>query len=148
MPQLFEQIEVLHVARAHLDNVDLFKQRKLGDVHNFGNDGHARGLFGLEKQADALGAHALEGIGGGARLESAAPQQPCAGFLHRFGDRNDLLLALHRAGPGDELEIAPADFRAADLEDGIIRVEIPVDVLIRLPDALNVLDDLQALDEI
>ena len=148
MSQLLEQIEVLHVARAHLDDIDIRKQRQLGDVHNFGYDGHARGLLGLQQQPDALGAHALESIGGSARLEGAAPQQPGAGSLHRLCHLDDLFLAFNRAGPGDELEIAPTDFRPADIQNGIIRMEIPVDVLIGLPDALDVLHNFQALDEV
>ncbi len=88
-------------------------------------------------------AHTLEGIGGGAGLEGAAPQHGGAAGLYRLGDGDHLLLGLHGAGAGDEGEVAAADLRVADLHDGILGVELPVGVLIGLLHPLDILHDVQ-----
>lgn len=76
---------------------------------------------GLHQQVEARGAHALEGVGGGAGLERAAPEQGRAGGLHVLGHGADLRLALHRAGAGDHGEISPADLGVPHGDHRVLR---------------------------
>ncbi len=74
--KLLEQFEVLHVARADLDDVDKFhEQLKLGRVGDFGNNRQAGRLAGSLHVHQAFGFQSLERIRRGARFERAAAQQ-------------------------------------------------------------------------
>ena len=95
LTQLLEQLEVLHVARANLNDVNVLKQRQMVDVHDLGDDGQAGFLLGFAQQLDALAVESLEGVGGGAGLERAAAEHICAGSLDGFGHRQDLVVVLH-----------------------------------------------------
>ena len=67
LSQLLQKLKVLHVARAHLDHVHVFKQADGLGVHDLGDKGQARSLAGFAQQRQPFGAHALEGVGGSAR---------------------------------------------------------------------------------
>ena len=101
-------------------------------VHDLGDDGQAGLLPGLHQQVEARGAHALEGVGGGAGLKRAAPEQGRAGGLHALGHGADLRLALHRAGAGDHGEIPPADLGVPHRDHRVLRVELAVGLLVGL----------------
>ena len=76
MAELAQQVEVLHVARAHLEAVDVLQHGfDLRDFHYFGDDQKA-GLVGdLAQQLEAFHAHALKAVGRRARLVCAATQK-------------------------------------------------------------------------
>ena len=143
-----QKVEVLHIARADLNDVHILEERKLAEVHQLGDDGQPRLLLGDLEVAQADLAEALEGIGRGAGLERAAAQHRRAAGLDRLRDGDHLLLGFHRAGAGHEREVAAADLRIADLDDGILGMELAVGVLIRLLHTLDVLDDVQRGNEI
>ena len=145
LAQLLQHVEVLGVSRAHLDHVHLLEQRQVADVHDLGDNGQAGGLFGFQQQADALGAQALEVIGRGTGLERTAPQEVGPGGLHLLGNINDLLLRLHRAGAGNEAEVAAADGGRPGHDGGVVGVELAVDRLERVGDPCHGIDDVQAL---
>ena len=145
---LLEHFKVLHVARADLQDVHIFKQGDLGGVHDLADDGQARQLLGLEQQLDAVAMEALEGIGGGAGLEGAAAQDGGARGLDGLGHGADLLLALHRAGARHHGEMAAADLHAAHVHHGVLGVELAVGVFKGLLDALHVLHDIQGAHHI
>ena len=136
----------LHIPGADLDHVHVGKEVQSGDVHQLGDDGQARCLLGFQQQPDALGSHALEGVGGGPGLEGAPPEKIGPRLLHRLSHFNDLLLALHRAGTGDQAEIAPADFGAAGFDDGILGMEFPVGLLEGLGYPLDGLHNFQTVE--
>ena len=148
LAQLLQQLEVLHVARAYLDHVHVLEQRQVGRLHDLGDDGQPGGLLRLAEQFKALLVQALEGVGRGAGLEGAAPQHPRAAGLHGLGHGDDLLPALHAAGPCDDLEVPPADLRASTVDDGVVLVEFAVGALEGLLDALDGLHDVQRGDQV
>ena len=135
--QLLEQLKVLHIACADLNDVHLFKQRQMVDAHDFGDNGQTGCFFGFQQVIQPFLAQSLEGVWGGARLECAATQQSCAGSLDRIGYRNHLLTTFHRAGTGDDLKMSAADFSAADIDDGVVRVEFAVGIFIGLLDSFD-----------
>ena len=132
-----EQLEVLHVPRAHLDQVHILEHGNVLGVHDLGHDGHAGFGPGMAQQLQALGPHALEGVGGGAGLEGAAAQKARAAGLHLICHQADLLLALHAAGTGDHREVSAADLGAADLDHGVLGVELAVGLFVGLRDAAH-----------
>ena len=127
-----EQLEVLHIAGADLHHVHIFLE--LGDAllaHQLGDDGHTGGLPGLHHVKDALSLEALEGVGRGAGLVSAAAEEGRAAGLDALCDAEGLLFALDAAGAGHDSDLLlAADLDAAAVDDGICRVEQAVGTLI------------------
>ena len=149
LADLPEQREVLGVAGADLDDVDLVVDEGLdvARIHELGDDGHAELLARLAEQVEARLAHALAGIRRGAGLERAAAQDGRARGAHGPRDREEVL-ALDRAGPSHDLEVAAADEHAVTaVDDGVLGVELAVRLLERLRDALDALDDVHTLEQ-
>ena len=134
---LFQQVEVLHIPRPDLDHVHrLLKQGELIRAHQLGHDGQAGGLPGLVQQEDALHPLALEGVRGGTGLVGPAPQGRRPGLPDGPGHLQNLPLALHGAGPGDNRQLLPADgHAAADVNHGVVWVVLAVGLLIGLRNA-------------
>ena len=78
----------------------------------------------------------------------AAAQQVRARLFDGLRHRDDLLLAFHGARPRDHAEITAADLHIAHLDDGVLRVELPVAAFERVADLLDRFHDIQAADEI
>ena len=144
---LLEEVEVLHVPRADLDDVDVVEEIDVLEVHQLRHDRKPRLLLRKGEEAKPLRAHALEGVGGGARLERAAAQHCRAGGLHRLRDADELVLALDGAGPGDDGEVPAAHLHARTIDHRVLGVELPVRGLVGLLDALDGLHAVQRLDE-
>ena len=127
-----EQLEVLHIAGTDLHHVHIFLE--LGDsflAHQLGDDGHTGGLAGLYHVKDALSLEALEGVGRGAGLVSAAAEEGRTAGLDALCDAEGLLFALDAAGAGHDSDLLlAADLHAAAVDDGIRRVEQAVGTLI------------------
>ncbi len=116
-PTAAQQVEVLHVAGADLEQVDRGRHPlDLVDAHHLADHRQPAGAAGLGQQPDALPAQALEGVGRGARLERAAAQHDPAGRGDRLGGGQDLLARLDAARPADHHEVAVADDHPADLD--------------------------------
>ena len=120
----------------------------MGHVHHLCDDGQA-GLCpgGLQKLQTVL-AQPLEGVGGGAGLESAAPEHGCTAGLHRLGNGHHLLLRLHRAGPGHNGQISSANLGVPHLDHGVLGVELPIGVFVGLLDPLHILHNVQGGDQV
>ncbi len=67
----FQQGEVLHIARAHLQHVHIGQHIQLGEIGDLRNDGQARIPARLHQQSPRPLTQTLEGIGRGAGLEGA-----------------------------------------------------------------------------
>ena len=149
LADFLEQVEVLRVAGADLHDVDaaLHEQLDVAHVHDLGDDGHTRGGLGLDEQVQPALAHALVGIRGGAGLVRAATQHRGAGRFAALGD-SDEVVALDRAGAGDDLEVAAADLDAAsEVDHGVCGVELAIGLFERLRDPLNALDDVHGFKQ-
>ena len=77
----FEENEVLHVARADLQDVGVFRDEiDVAIAHDFGDDAEAGGVSRLLQELQAVLFQALEIVGRGARLERAAAEELGAGL--------------------------------------------------------------------
>ena len=93
---LLHQVEVLHVARAHLDDVGHLEDAlELADVHELGDDGQAGLLAGRGQDLQCGLAEPLEGVRRGARLVGATAQHAGTRGLHHMGGAEGLLAGLH-----------------------------------------------------
>ena len=142
LAQLFEQFEVLHVARADLEAVALVhEQVDVCGISDFSDNRHPGYLVRLVQQFEALGLKALEGVRGGTGLPCAAAQHCRAISLHVLCHVDDLLLALDRAGARHHDQLFAAyDNARRDLDLRIVRMELTVcqlELLLHLEDVLN-----------
>ena len=148
LAQLPEQIEILHIPGAYLDDVHVLEKVQGGDIHDFRDDGHTRGLLGFQQQPDAVVPEALERIRRGPGLESTAPEDGRPGFLNAPGHGNNLFFGFHGARARDHGKIPTADSDAPGLHDGILGVEFPVGLLIGFADPLDTFHHIQAPQQV
>ena len=92
LAQLPQQVEVLHVARADLEDVDVRQHGlDLGDFHDLADDQETVGVGGFAQQFEAINAHALERVWRAARFECAAAKDLCAACATCSANLEDLL---------------------------------------------------------
>ncbi len=129
---LFQQVEVLHVTGADLDDVHrLLEHGKLVGTHQLSDDGHAGGVLGVQQQTNALHSFALKRVGRGAGLVGAPPHGAGSGGLYRLGHPHHLALALYRAGTGDHYQFVSADgHAAAHIDYRVVRVVFAVGLFV------------------
>jgi hypothetical protein len=134
-PDLRQQVEVLHVARADLDHVGMLEHGvDVPRVHQLGDDRQPGLLARLDEDRQGLFAETAEGVRRRPRLEGAAAQHRRAGVRDRTGRLERLLPVLDRAGPGDQAEGVISERAAVHLDHGRIRRELARDQLVRLED--------------
>src|ERR1700682_3784014 len=110
-----EEIIVLHVARADLEDVDVAEHHlDLRRVHDFADGEEIEFLRGFAHELEAFFAHTLEGVGRSARLESAGAEDFSSGFGDGFGDGENLFARLDGTGTGGDDDFVAADFYAPD----------------------------------
>src|SRR6185437_13388849 len=104
-------------------------------------------LRGFAHELEALFAHALEGVGRGARLEGAGAQDFGSGFGDGFGHREDLLAGFDgtRAG-GDHYFVAADFYAAAEVDDGAFGLELAAGQLEGLGDAHDFAHSVEELE--
>ena len=142
LAQFLQQIKVLHISGTHLDQIHILEQRQVIDTHDLGHDGQACLLTGNLQQFDAVGLHPLKVVGGGTGLKGAAPQHIGSRRFDGLGDGNDLLLRLHRAGPGDHAEISAANFHTPHIHHCILRMKFAVAAFEGFGDSFDGIHDL------
>ena len=121
-----EELEVLHVARADLDDVRFFQEEL--DVPRVQDLAHHREsclLLGLQEIIQPLTTHSLEGIGRRAGLVRASPQNGAAPGFHFMGDPHRELQLLDRAGSCHNHELFPTHLDAAHVDHGVVLLELP-----------------------
>ena len=121
LSQRLQQGKVLHIPGAHLPHVHAGQQLHLGRVADLGDGGQSGAPPGLHQQIYARLSHALKGVGRGAGLEHASPQQLRPGVLHGAGQGVHLVGGLHGAGPRYQAEVR-ADGDVAHRDHGVLRV--------------------------
>lgn len=129
-----EQLEILHVAGADLDDVDVVFQEQVDFIgrHDFRYDGQVRFLPGLAEHVQPLVLEALKRVRRRAGLEGATAQHRRAGGLDGLGYAFDLLRRFYGAGAGDDSQLLPANLYTADVDDRIGRMEGTAGPLVRL----------------
>ena len=125
----FEEGEVLHVARADLDDVGVFfDEVERFVVDGFGNDAEAVLLADHGEDFQAGEAEPLEGVGGSAGLVGAAAKQAHTGGFKLLGDGEALLFGFDGAGTGDHGDVVAADENIAggsgDFDDGVFFLDV------------------------
>ena len=121
-PQGAQKVVVLHIAGAHLQNIDVLKQGEVGGAHDLGHHRQTRFPPRLAQKLQPLFPQAREVIGGGAGLVGAAPQELRAGVFDAARHGQKLLLGLHGAGAGHHAETAAADGGLAHLHHRVRRM--------------------------
>ena len=82
-PHFLEQVEVLHVPGADLEDVGVaLDQLDLAGVHDLGDDRHAEPLAGGLEHLQAVLAEPLEAVRAGPRLEGPAAEHVGPGLAH------------------------------------------------------------------
>src|SRR5208282_6248031 len=90
-----QEIVILHVAGAHLKDVDIFgHHRNLRKVHHLADGEQIEFVSGFAHEFEAGLAHALKSVRRSARLESPSAQNLCTGFRDAFRDGENLLARL------------------------------------------------------
>ncbi len=132
-----QQVEVLHVARAHLEAIDVGQhQLDLGNLHDLADDEQAGCVTDFAQQLEAGESHALEGIWRAARLECASAKKLRAGRLDLRGDGEYLVAAFDGAGAGHDDDFFPANGDAVGkLDDGAFGTEAAPGEFVRRRDA-------------
>ena len=140
-----EEREILHVARANLDDIGVFLDEVEGFVVNgFGDDAETVGGADFRKNFQAVFAEALKAVRGGAGLVGAAAEEPHTGLLEPFGDGQALFFGFDGAGTGDEGDMLAADDDVSrgrgDSKDGVFFLGVAADELVGFADG-DALDD-------
>ena len=125
----------------------LLDQFDLTEVHDLGDQLQVVAVGRGAQQAQALLPHALEAIRAAARLEGASAQDLGAGALHRDGAGFDLLLALGRARTGHDDHLVAAYPHVIDHDDGVVGLERAAGQLVRLGDAVHLLDAVEDFEQ-
>ena len=136
-----EEREVLHVARADLDDVRDFPYGPHAfGVHRLRADQEARlfARFGQKPQSGSP--QALERIGRGAGLPGAAAEDHGASLLHLAGRLEDLALGLDGARPRDGRDLRAAHGDAArEANHGVLLLPLAAHLFVGLGDVDDVL---------
>ena len=102
-------LEILHVARPHLEHIRVFRNQRHQVVGDHLGDHRQPGqLARFGEQLQPFFAQTLEGIGRGARFVRSAAQHLRPGFFDRLGSFQQLAAALHRTRPGHDQHLVAA----------------------------------------
>ena len=124
---MFQQREVLHVARADLDHVGPFGDQREGFVvDGLGDDAQSEFIPDFGHDPQRFKAEALECVRRCARLVGAAAEELRAGGRYLLGDGEGLFAAFDRARTGDNGQRAAADggIGAGEADDGVFFLDV------------------------
>ena len=148
LAEFAQQIEVLHVARADLQNVGIrSEQRNLRLVHHLADHQQTAPVRRLAHHFEAFFAESLKAVRRAARLECAAANDARAAVGDDVGGALDLIAALDAARSGHHDDPVAADLDIPDLDDGAAGPETPAGQLVGRDDAVNFLHALHHLDD-
>ena len=121
-PELGEQGEVLHVARADLQHVGVLGDEiDLPRVHHLGHHRQSRFGANVGQESKRVAAKPLERVGRRARLEGAATEHRRTRIAYGMGRLGEHFAILHRTGSGYHGDILAAERRvcvpASDAHD-------------------------------
>src|SRR5208282_5402670 len=141
LAEFAQEVEVLHVARPHLKDVDIRQhQLDLRDLHHFADDEQLKTITRFAQQFQAVSAESLKRIGRGAGLEGAAAENARSRVGDQSGDSEQLLAGFDRAGPGHDDDFLAADFNPVrKLDYGTFGAKIAAGQFVGRSDAVNCL---------
>ena len=141
-PSFAQQVEVLHVARADLEAVDIRKHDlDLRDLHDLGDDEQAVFVGRFAHDLQAFDAHALEAVRRAARLERAAAKELRAGGGNLLRAEANLVAAFNRARAGHDDDLFAADGDAVGEADvRTLRAEAATGEFVRRGDAISLVN--------
>ena len=136
-----EQLEVLRVAGADLEDVGVFGH-EVGVVlgEQFGDDGQAGFAAGFGEEFEAFFAETLEFVGGCPGFEGATPEDGGSGGVDGDGGAEQLVFAFDGAGAGHDLEFTAADDDPTGGDGGVGGVGFPADQFVFLLDGCDGFD--------
>jgi hypothetical protein len=134
-----QEREILHVARADLDDVGvLFDEVEGFAVNRFGDYAEAVSGADFREDLEAGFAEALEAVRRSARLVGAPAEEACAGLFDSGGDGEALLLGFDGAGAGDQGDVPAADKHVARrrgyAQDGVFFLGLAANKFVGLTD--------------
>src|SRR5215471_3830143 len=137
-----EQIEVLHVASADLNGVDVVLEKGFehARIHQLCDDRQTMGVGRRAQELKAFDTLALESVRAGARLEGASAHQSRACSLHTFRRSGHLLSGLDGTGPAYYLHRVATDRNARDVDHRVLPVPFAGHDLVLLDDVHRFLD--------
>ena len=141
LAQFAQQVEVLHVARAHLEDVDVGQHElDLRNLHDLADHHQPVAVAGFAQQLQRVQTESLKGVGRAARLESAAPQDFRACLADQLGGGEELFLRFDRARPGHHHHFLAADFHSVgQLDHGAVGTKAAPHQLVGRTDAVHVM---------
>src|SRR6185312_9398995 len=142
VPELAEQVEVLHVARTDLEAVDVREHDlDLRDLHDLGDDEQAVFIGSLAHDLQPFNAHALEAVRRAARLERTAAKELRTGSGALFCAEANLVAAFDRAWAGHDDDLfATDDDTIRELDARAFRAEAAAGELVGRRDAVGLRD--------
>src|SRR5271166_3167356 len=133
-----QQREILHVARADLDDVTIFlDQVQRFVVDGLGDDQQPEAVTDLRQDLQAIFSQALKRVRRSAWLVRASTKELRARAGDTFGGGQRLLAAFDGARAGDHghLVAAEARVRTGEADDRVFFLHVAADELVRLADA-------------
>ena len=142
LPDLTEQVEVLHVSCADLKHVGVtVDQFHLPGIHHLGNHRHSQFAANVLQDLQSLLAHPLETVGAGPWLERSASQDVRSGLADRLADLHQHLSAFDCARTGNHPQRSATDTDPpTDIDDRVLGLEITTGPLVRLENRHHLLD--------
>ena len=140
LAQFAQQIEVLHIARPHLEAIRVRQHRlNLRNLHHLADREQTIFLGRFVHQLQTWNAEALEGVRRAARLEGASAQKARARGFHAGGNGEDLRAVFNGARAGDDRDLVAANFGAVGkLHHSAFRAKCAAGEFVGRGDAMNI----------
>src|SRR5208282_3113673 len=148
LAQFAQQIEVLHVARAHLEDVHIRQhQLNLRDLHHFTDHQQMETIARLAQQFQRVEAESLKRIRRRSGFEGTAAKDAGSRFRYEFADCEQLLAGFDGARSSHHDDLLAADFNAVgEFDDRAFGTKVASGQMIGRGDAVNFLHSRKHFD--
>src|SRR3990170_2478811 len=139
-PYLCQEPEILHIPCTDLDHICiLIDHLDITGIHELSHDQQPCLLPRLSQIFKALKTKPLEGIGRGPGFKRPAPDKTHPLLLDLPCNLQQHLPVLYGTGACNDLDLLPADRHPIDMDNGILRMELPACQLVWLENGDNLL---------
>ncbi len=137
--QFAQQIEILHIPRAHLQNVHVRQHHfDLRNFHHLADHQQVELVSGFAQKFKRFESQSLKRIRRATRLECSSPQRPRSSLRHQFCNREELFPRLHRARPRHDQNFFAAHLHAVrKLNHRSLRTKAAPRQLVRRANAMH-----------